>query len=105
MNKAKVKGALAFAGGEVASNALCCGNAEGHEAARRDGCGRVWVLHGGRQAGRQAADESALQRSWLLTVANICVGNRAALDDAEHRKQHTQAHKKHTHTLTHMHSA
>lgn len=51
MNKAKVKGALAFAGGEVASNALCCGNAEGHEAARRDGCGRVWVLHGGRQAG------------------------------------------------------
>lgn len=46
----------------------------------------------------QAADESALQRSWLLTVANICVGNRAALDDAEHSKQHI-----HTQPHTHAH--
>lgn len=68
-------------GGGVA--ALCCGNADGHEAARR---------------GSQAADESALQRSWLLTVANICVGNRAALDEAEHSKQHTHTPAAHTHS-------
>lgn len=40
------EGCTCFCGelARVVANALCCGNAEGHKAARRDGCGRG--LHG-----------------------------------------------------------
>lgn len=97
VNKAKVKGALASAGRWRGWWPTPCAAAMPKGIRLLDGM----VVGGGCMG--QAADESALQRSWLLTVANICVGNRAALDDAEHSKHHT--HKDtHSHTRKHTHT-
>lgn len=47
----------------------------------------IWAMPWASRLDAQPADELALQRSWLLTVANICIGSRAA-PDAGKCKQH-----------------